>query len=544
MTLATPYSKSGPYDGDDPGDGSSTTISYSYQFKILYADDLKVILTDINGDEMKLDLDDDYRITGVGNNNGGMVFYPMDADESDTRLGLGEKLTLYREVPLTQLTDITTGGRFDPRVHEDTFDLETMGLQQLNEQLSRAFLLNISDDSDTSMIFPPPEPSRVIGWTPEADALQNYDLPGVTDISLEQIDTVGAVLNDVIHFDGTELAYTNSITLSNLTAGTANVTGNLDVNGTITAGSGDVALTGADGKILGAAFESAIAGAGLSLSAGGVLSTTGGGGAGDVSGPGSATANAVAVFDGTTGKAIKEDTVTLNNGAITGVTALTASMQLHVLGTMPQLTLSETDGTTDNKHWAILANAERLHFYVYNDAISATQNWLQVDRTDTTIDAVTIPEGGLGIHQESPQYMLHVGSGTVDTPEWLGGADGIVVAETGDVKITVQGTSAAGINLIAMDSDANERLGQLESDAGHLVLRRVNDATPLSNFDLVKMDMGSGDVRFPNGNPIVTNSTTPASSGAAGEKGTLAWDANYLYICTATNTWSRVSHSW
>ena len=32
---------------------------------------------------------------------------------------------------------------------------------------------------------------------------------------------------------------------------------------------------------------------------------------------------------------------------------------------------------------------------------------------------------------------------------------------------------------------------------------------------------------------------TPASSSAAGNKGEICWDANYLYICTATNTWKR-----
>lgn len=36
---------------------------------------------------------------------------------------------------------------------------------------------------------------------------------------------------------------------------------------------------------------------------------------------------------------------------------------------------------------------------------------------------------------------------------------------------------------------------------------------------------------------------TPASASAAGNAGDICWDASYLYICTATNTWRRIAHS-
>jgi hypothetical protein len=34
---------------------------------------------------------------------------------------------------------------------------------------------------------------------------------------------------------------------------------------------------------------------------------------------------------------------------------------------------------------------------------------------------------------------------------------------------------------------------------------------------------------------------TPASSSATGTTGQVVWDANYIYVCTATNTWKRVA---
>ena len=34
---------------------------------------------------------------------------------------------------------------------------------------------------------------------------------------------------------------------------------------------------------------------------------------------------------------------------------------------------------------------------------------------------------------------------------------------------------------------------------------------------------------------------TPSSASDTGVTGTIAWDANFLYICSATDTWLRVA---
>jgi len=39
----------------------------------------------------------------------------------------------------------------------------------------------------------------------------------------------------------------------------------------------------------------------------------------------------------------------------------------------------------------------------------------------------------------------------------------------------------------------------------------------------------------------VRSSQTPASASATGNAGTICWDANYIYVCTATNTWKRAA---
>ena len=39
----------------------------------------------------------------------------------------------------------------------------------------------------------------------------------------------------------------------------------------------------------------------------------------------------------------------------------------------------------------------------------------------------------------------------------------------------------------------------------------------------------------------VGTAKTPASASATGAAGEICWDANYIYVCTATNTWKRTA---
>lgn len=51
---------------------------------------------------------------------------------------------------------------------------------------------------------------------------------------------------------------------------------------------------------------------------------------------------------------------------------------------------------------------------------------------------------------------------------------------------------------------------------------------------------GTGIVRF-GGRFILAAPTVPANAAATGTAGEIAWDAGFVYVCTATNTWKRVA---
>lgn len=43
------------------------------------------------------------------------------------------------------------------------------------------------------------------------------------------------------------------------------------------------------------------------------------------------------------------------------------------------------------------------------------------------------------------------------------------------------------------------------------------------------------------GSITVSSSGAPASASSPGSPGQIAWDAGYVYVCVATNTWKRAS---
>lgn len=52
---------------------------------------------------------------------------------------------------------------------------------------------------------------------------------------------------------------------------------------------------------------------------------------------------------------------------------------------------------------------------------------------------------------------------------------------------------------------------------------------------------GGGTTTFSANQIRITTTQTPASATATGTAGTICWDASYIYVCTATDTWKRVA---
>ncbi|HFZ1786623.1 phage tail fiber protein [Klebsiella pneumoniae] len=103
--------------------GNGVTTSFPYTFRIFKKSDLTVQVADLNENITVLTLDTDYSVTGAGNYSGGNVVLMSP-------LANGWQISISRDLPVTQETDLRNQGKFFAEVHEDAFDKLTMLIQQ------------------------------------------------------------------------------------------------------------------------------------------------------------------------------------------------------------------------------------------------------------------------------------------------------------------------------------------------------------------------------------------------------------------------------
>ena len=133
--------------------GNGNATEFAYQFKILDRTDIKVMLTDADGKE-KL-LTKDYYVDvekSVVRYPGYAVGAEVPESERPPVLPTGWKLTIYREVPVTQETDLPDQYPFNQV--EAIGDKLTMIAQQLTDVTSRSLKISVSKSADIDTTIP------------------------------------------------------------------------------------------------------------------------------------------------------------------------------------------------------------------------------------------------------------------------------------------------------------------------------------------------------------------------------------------------------
>lgn len=139
MTVASETNRSGPYSGN------GVTTVFAYGFRIVDQSHLQVIRTDATGDEATLSLSTDYTVSGVGSAGGGSITLT-------TALPSGNTVTILRNIPFTQETDLENQGAYYAQTVEDALDLAVMRDQQLAEKLNRAVLIPATETDPTGAL--------------------------------------------------------------------------------------------------------------------------------------------------------------------------------------------------------------------------------------------------------------------------------------------------------------------------------------------------------------------------------------------------------
>lgn len=147
--------------------------------------------------------------------------------------------------------------------------------------------------------------------------------------------------------------------------------------------------------------------------------------------------------------------------------------------------------------------------------------------------------GNLDVHGTGYLYMG--GSGGSQLALWSGN-----IAATG-VQVNTATLSAATGDERAFAINYTTNKATSGNDMG-LKIVQTDTASPGTSWLIwsgvgttEKFSVTNGGTVTLAGSLIVSTAQTPANASAAGTAGTVAWDADYIYVCTAANTWKRVA---
>lgn len=124
--------------------GNGLTTHWPYPFIIPDDASARVGLFDIATSALTLIPDTDYSISGLGEDAGGEVVYPL----AGAPISVAKRLVIWREVDYTQDTELTNQTPYYPVVLMDQLDRMVMQTQQLAEESSRSLKITQGSNLD------------------------------------------------------------------------------------------------------------------------------------------------------------------------------------------------------------------------------------------------------------------------------------------------------------------------------------------------------------------------------------------------------------
>lgn len=191
--------------------------------------------------------------------------------------------------------------------------------------------------------------------------------------------------------------------------------------------------------------------------------------------------------------------------------------------------------------WVLISNSASAANYMvgYITAYSGTSLTVDVQSTAGSGTGVTTwnislaaPSTDVVLNAQLVQHMQHaldlvgvvaraISGGDIILRRGTVGDPSLHIAEDQDTGMWSPGADAlawsvGGVQGMRLTADRRLGLGD-------------NNNTPTG-----VLDVADNKVR-------VRTAQTPATTGAAGNQGEIAWDANYVYVCVATNSWKRAA---
>jgi hypothetical protein len=135
----------------------------------------------------------------------------------------------------------------------------------------------------------------------------------------------------------------------------------------------------------------------------------------------------------------------------------------------PRVQINETDASTNNKQWDILADNEGMFIRAVNDAYNAAGNAIEIQRSGTTIDSVSMPNGNVNIGTSSSTSKLTVVDNSANDAVRItqtGSGNALVVEDSANPDATpfvVTADGSVGIGTVPLPGVKLEVVGGIRS---------------------------------------------------------------------------------
>ena len=180
--------------------------------------------------------------------------------------------------------------------------------------------------------------------------------------------------------------------------------------------------------------------------------------------------------------------------------------------------------------------ASRIGFFTDITGNTASTERLTITETGRVGIGATSPAGPCEIYYGGNDSGLYITSD--DDASWGYSpniffrtelTNGGGVGTSGRIQSVYESYNYYGMSFYTTSAGSNAEVARLDASGRLLV-----GATAHSGDALLQV----------NGDRIrVATAKTPASAAATGTAGEICWDASYIYVCTATNTWKRTAIS-